>query len=171
MNKTSTILTILMLTVSNLSFAAEENTCSELVELGLVGNSIGDHAKKIRGDLYCESISTLEEDIDGDGIDDLVVSYSIEGSCYEEKDSPSGTCGNYHEEFIAVSLNKDGKHLKPATIKVGERGVRMHSCFTVQGNKIILNTLEYRKEDPMCCPSKEGIATFKYENGKLIEEK
>lgn len=160
-----------MLTTAIPSFAAEEKSCAELDKLGIVGKSIGDHAKEIRGDLYCPSITVVEADIDGDGIDDLVVSYSIEGSCYDKKELPPGDCGNYHEEFIAVSLKKDAKSVKPVTVKVGGRGERMHSCFTVQGNKIILETLEYRKEDPMCCPSKEGIATFNFLNGKLTEEK
>ena len=149
----------LMLTTALPSFAADDKSCEELEKLGIVGGSIGDHAKEIRGDFYCPSITEVEADIDGDGTEDLVVSYSIEGSCYDKKDLPPGNCGNYHEEFIAVSLKKDGKNLKPAIAKIGGRGERKHSCFTVQGNKIILETLEYRKEDPMCCPSKEGTAT------------
>jgi hypothetical protein len=163
------ICSLLMLIVSIPSFAAEDKACAELDKHGIVGKSIWDHAKKIRGVHYCESRRAVEADVDGDGVDDLVVSYSIEGPCYKEKKLRPGTCGNYHAEFLAVFLKKNGKYFKPATIKVGGRGERMLSDFTVQGKTIMLKTLEYH-QDPMCCPSKDGTATLKFKNGKLIEE-
>jgi len=100
----------------------------------------------------------------------LVVSYSIEGPCYNEKKLRPGTCGNYHEEFLAVFLKKSEKYIKPAVLKVGGRGERMVSDFTVEKNKINLKTLEYH-EDPMCCPSKEGTATVKFDDRGLTEVK
>lgn len=165
-----TILALLMLIVAVPSFAANDKACAKLDKLGIVGTSIKQHAKKIRGVHYCESRSAVKADVDGDGTDDLVVSYSIEGPCYKEKKLRQGTCGNYHEEFLSVFLQKNGKYIEPAVVKVGGRGERMVEDFKVEGNKIILKTLEYH-EDPMCCPSKEGTATLNFENGKLAEVK
>jgi hypothetical protein len=164
------ILAILMLAVSVPSLAANDKKCTELDKLGIVGKSIKEHARKIRGVHYCESRKALKADVDGDGTEDLVVSYIIEGPCYKEKNLRPGTCGNYHEEFLALFLKKGGKYIKPSVAKIGGRGERMVEDFKVEGNKIILKTLEYH-EDPMCCPSKEGTATLNFENGKLAEVK
>jgi len=164
------ILGLLMLTVSLPAHAADDKACTELDRLGIVGKSIWDHAKKIRGGHYCESRRAVKADVDGDGAEDLVVLYAIEGPCYNDQKLRPGSCGNYHAEFLSVFLNKNEEYIEPVTVKVGGRGERIVTDFTVQGNIITLKTLEYQ-DDPMCCPSKQGTATLLFENGNLIELK
>lgn len=56
---------------------------------------------------------------------------------------------------------------------VGGKGWRSvdFANFTVEKGKIILQTKEYASGDPMCCPSKTGIATYLIEDQQLIELK
>jgi hypothetical protein len=167
---TTTILFLIIMLTNQLSFSADNKPCPKLERLEPVAKAIKEHEKKIRGVHYCESTRVMEADIDGDGTNDLVVSYSIEGPCYNDKRVRPGLCGNYHAEFLSVFIKKDGKYKKPAVIQVGGRGERGVEDVKFEGNKIILKTLEYH-EDPMCCPSKEGTATLVFENGKLTEVK
>jgi hypothetical protein len=162
---------IILLNAPVISLANGNDRCVTLDHYEYAAKAINKHADEIRGSLYCESIELIESKLNRDDSSDQIILYSVEGACHNQKDASPGQCGNGFEQFISVFQQKNGKYMKPVTVEVGSRGKRVVSDFTVKGNKIILNTLSYRSNDGMCCPSKKGILVLKYDNGKIIKVK
>jgi hypothetical protein len=109
--------------------------------------------------------------LNGDGEKDLLVTYIIGSACFEDGTSPPGTCGNHHEEFLAVFLEKKGTYNKPVVKQVGGRNVRVIEGISARDSTIILDTLEYDNEDPSCCPGKPGKLRLVLKDDALIERK
>ena len=100
-------------------------------------------------------------DLDGDGADDLVMTFTIEGV----EGSNNGT------EAYLVAFLSSAKAIDAAPrLLIGERGGRMPDGVSVQGREIVVSTVEYAESDPMCCPSRRGEARFALRAGKLVEK-
>jgi len=56
---------------------------------------------------------------------------------------------------------------------VGGKGWRSvdFSTFTIEKQKLILETKEYASNDPLCCPSKVGTAVYKIDDKQITEVK
>lgn len=98
-------------------------------------------------------------DLDGDGMDDIVAFYAIEGLC----------CGNSGYSYIAVFTRRGSKFALVTFAEVGGSGERDVEINGIKNGKILLNTGEYLPDDPMCCPSGKGSTIYTLKNGKLIE--
>lgn len=123
----------------------------------LVESTIAAVAKDLKGQEYCQFRRYQAfGDVDGDGADDFIVLFSIEGM--EGK-------GNDHYDFMSVFLS--GRKWQPITVKTGERGERDPTSVEVRGRKIILETLVYRPSDAMCCPSGKGALVYEVSGSQL----
>lgn len=110
---------------------------------------------------YKEARKVLYSDIDGDGDDDAVVQFTIEGM---------GGSNNYSFE-LGVFRNDGGK-LKAVTDEVvGGKLFRDVELKKVEKGVIYLDTKEYAPDDGACCPSIAGKTTFVLQGNKLVEKK
>ena len=118
---------------------------------------IASKARQIGGQEYCQfrHYNTLD-DVDGDGVDDFIVLFTVEGR---------GGGGNDHTSFMAVWLS--GRPNSPLVVETGGRGLRDPVAIEVRDRKIRLETLEYLPKDPMCCPSGKGELPYEIKGGKL----
>ena len=130
-------------------------------ETAVIERFISQQAKKEGAEDYKEARKVLHGDVNGDKKTDVVVLYSLEGF--------GG--GNGYVQYLAVFLG-NGKTFRYATNEaVGGKFRRDVDLKSVTGSTINLDTKEYRKKDPACCPSKIGKARFVFRNGKLREIK
>ncbi len=96
-------------------------------------------------------------DINGDGVPDVVALFTVEGF--------GG--GNNYSFYLSVLRNNKGVLAEVDTVKAGGKGERELNFDTVrlkQGT-LELDTKEYAPDDPMCCPSRAGIARFAIAGG------
>jgi hypothetical protein len=117
-------------------------------------------AHELGGSEYCQyrQYETLS-DLDGDGKDDFVVVFGIEGS---------GGGGNSVTQYLAVFGSASA--WTPRVVKCGERGERLvESIKSVSNREVVLAIRPYRPKDPMCCPSGHATVTFRLEGEKLVE--
>ena len=130
-------------------------TCS--TQSKLVESTIAAVSKDLKGEEFCRfrHYQTFG-DVDGDGTDDFIVLFSVEGM--EGK-------GNCHYDFMSVFLS--GRKWQPITVKTGERGERDPISVEVRGRKIILETVVYLPSDAMCCPSGKGTLAYEISGSQL----
>lgn len=153
---------VALLSLAPSSFAEECDPLPEKAE-----KFIRSFTEEDRGAEYCRSRKVARADIDSDGIEDLIVIFTSEGSCRNDKPSTPGTCGNHHETYLKVFLGTD---LKEVPIQlVGRRGERRVVGLDVKNGVIRVKTLDYGKNDPMCCPSVNAESRFVVKNGALEE--
>jgi hypothetical protein len=110
---------------------------------------------------YREARKVIFGDVDGDGDDDAVAQYTIEGM--------GG--GNSFAQMLAIFTNQKGVY-RFATQEVvgGKFAYRTSKLTNVENGKIILST-ETCAEPPqgLCDNPKKGQAIFTFNNGKLKE--
>lgn len=137
------------------AFAAGVPDCrtvsSELEKL------IADKARALSMTEFCQfrRYDALD-DVDGDGRDDFVVIFTLEG--------PNGA--NDHVSFLAAFLSGAPDH--PLVVEAGRRGVRDPIGIEAHRGEISLETREYLPKDPMCCPSGKGRSVYRLRDGKLV---
>jgi hypothetical protein len=130
-------------------------------ETALIEQHIRERAKAEEAEEYSEARKVMHGDVNHDGKPDLVVLYTLEGF--------SGSNG--HLQYLAVFLAQ-GKTFKYSTRSaVGGKFGRDVSLKSIAGQTINVDTMEYRSNDPACCPSRKGKARFVYNQGKLKEIK
>lgn len=125
-------------------------------------------AAEVRGAEYCEFRKIVRGDINGDGIADVIVVFTVEGACADDKKTPAGACGNHHEQYMKALLGKELKEVP--LLMVGERGERDIVGLAVNNGIIEAETLSYRENDPMCCPSLKGRTRFVLFKDALVEK-
>jgi hypothetical protein len=132
---------------------------SQATETAIVNRFISRQAKKEGADEYREARKTLHGNINGDGKADLVVLYSLEGF--------GG--GNSYSQYLAVFLGKGKTFQYAANAIVGGKLNRDVDLKSIASRRINLDTMEYRRNDAACCPSKKGTTRYIFANGKLKE--
>ena len=108
---------------------------------------------------YEEARSIVRGDLNGDGNEDAVALYTLEGM--------SGT--NQYVQYLAVFINRRGR-LRYATHQVaGGKNEKEIDSVLIKDGKIYLQTKEYLPADASCCPSKKGQMSFVLSRGRLKE--
>ena len=108
---------------------------------------------------YEEARKFARGDVNGDGKEDAVVLYTLEGF--------HGS--NLYSQYLAVFVSRGGSLRYVTHRAVGGKDHRSLELDAVSGGKILLNTEEYRPGDASWCPSKKGRARFVLSRGKLKE--
>lgn len=122
---------------------------------------ISQKARQLKGHEYCQfrRYNSIN-DIDGDGKDDFVVIYTVEGV--------HGSMNQYFQ-FMLVFLSSR-INSKPLEIQVGERGERSaEGIMNVEKNKITVKEQVWQNNDALCCPSGGGQSIYGISNGKIIK--
>lgn len=113
---------------------------------------------KVRGAEDCSARQVVRGDVDADGIEDLVVAFTIEGACGNDKSSAAGTCGNHDETYLKIFPGRTAKEIP--VLQIASRGARQIVGLRLVNGKILADTLNFGKDDPACCPSIKGNARF-----------
>lgn len=124
-----------------------------------IGNFIAKQMRTERATEYEEARLLVRGDLNRDGRKDTVVLYTLENQ--------GGT--NQYVQYLAVFTDQRGG-LGYLTHKlVGGKNRRAVESVTVEGGKIILQTLDYLPTDASCCPSKKGHVQFILNRKQLKE--
>lgn len=118
-------------------------------------------AKVSDGEEYKEARKLFYGDIDGDGDEDAVAQFTVEGM---------GGGNNYSFE-LAVFKNDNGKLTAITDEVVGGKLNRNVELKRIEKGVIYLDTKEYAEDDGACCPSIEGKTSYVLEGKKLVEKK
>jgi len=131
-----------------------------------VNKFISSYTSKVRGAEFCESRHITRGDLDSDGVEDLVVMFTIEGACLEDKQTPAGACGNRYTTYLKAFLGKDLKEVPLLAIGGSARAI---TSMKLTSGKIEVNSLSHTQGDSHCCPSLKGKALFVLKSGILAE--
>ena len=163
MNRLLSIVLLLIALTSAASIQATDDSLDKQIDSIVKDIKNGDqHATEYRKVRQYHML-----DIDGDGVKDTIVLFTIESF---------GGGNNYH--FYMAVLRRIGEQFSFLdVIEIGREG-RRHIDFndvSIKDGNIVVGTREYVRDnqhfDPNCCPSKKGQATFEIKDGKLHELK
>jgi hypothetical protein len=127
----------------------------------VVSRFIKSQQSRTRGTEYVEGRKIVTGDLNADGNPDIAVLYTLEGA----------HGGNDYNQYLAVFLSVNGKYVYKANRRVGGRFERNMDLKSIEGGKILFDTMEYLPKDPSCCPSKKGSTQFTLAQGRLVETK
>ncbi|MDQ3750122.1 MAG: hypothetical protein M3367_14100 [Acidobacteriota bacterium] len=126
--------------------------------------TIDRYIEKIREDAseYKEARKIIYGDVDGDGVKDAVVQYTLEGA--------GG--GNYWGQNLVVFLNKKGVYKMSADETVGGKFFRSFDLLKIVGKEIIGATETCPDDEPqgLCENPKKKQVKYVLLNGKLKEK-
>lgn len=128
-------------------------------DAAVINKFIASRASREAGEEYESARKVIAGDLNHDGTPDLAVLYTIEGQ--------HGS--NNYIQYIAVFLRVKGRLRYVAHTAVGGKGHRSVEIESIKNNVIFLNTLNYKDDDPSCCPSKKGRARLMLAGRKLKE--
>lgn len=124
--------------------------------------AIASIAGRRNADEYCEYRHYAVDDIDGDSLDDLAVTFNLEQA--------SG--GTDVESYLMVFLtSREGR--APLLLEIDnvgdDYGERYPTDVTVDGRTIVVDFSDYRPGDPDCCPSGSSTARFQVTRDSVVE--
>lgn len=127
-----------------------------------VERDIAERAARLRGNEYCEYRRYAVGDWDDDHLDDLAVTFNVEGA---------NGGGNNVSAYLLVYLSSRHE-AAPLEASVGTRGEYLPDALEAGvGRKIVVKTVVWSPRDPMCCPSLHGTRTFKVTVSGLVPER
>lgn len=149
------------LSFSVLALGGFESVFTQMNETAIINKFIAKQAKDERAEEYPDARKVLRGDINGDKKTDLVILYTLEGF--------NGS--NNYLQYLAVFLGTGKSFRYAAKEVVGGHAGRNIELKSIINRRINLNTMDPRRNDPACCPSKPGKTRYVFRNGKLREVK
>lgn len=116
-------------------------------------------AKREHGEEYKEARKVVVGDLNGDGIPDTAVLYTIEGQ----------RGSNNSAQYLAVFVRTKAGIEPAASVALGGKSYASVESIAVRENAIDLATLSYAPSDPSCCPTKKGRTQFVLA-GRILKE-
>jgi len=117
-----------------------------------VERDIAERTARLQGSEYCEYRRYAVGDWDDDHLDDLAVTFNVEGA--------NGS-GNGVAAYLLVYLSSRHE-AAPLEAAVGTRGTFLpDSLMPGIGRTLVVKTVEWAPRDAMCCPSRHGSRVFK----------
>lgn len=147
-------LTFFLLILSTVSFAQGRPG-----EIEVVDRFIAQQAKIEKGEEYKDAREIIKGDVNRDRKNDLAVVYTLEGF--------NGS--NNYRQYLAVFLGIGNGFRFAAKEIVGQHAGRGVKLVSITNGRIHLDTMEPRKNDPACCPSKPGKTSFVFRGRRLSE--
>jgi len=118
---------------------------------------ISNQATREHGEEYPDARKVVTGDLNGDGTPETVVLYTIEGQ--------NGT--NNHIQYLAVFKRVNGQLLHVTHVAAGSKLDRDVELDSVTNGMINLTTMRFAKNDPACCPTVKGKASYRLVKGTL----
>ena len=105
----------------------------------------------------CEYRLAGSGDLDGDGVEDLVVTFTIEGP------------GNGYAYYLMAFL---GRNLSPTKPEVfGGKWGAHPEALSIRNRQAVIDVLTHAENDPACCPSVKGQLKYNLKGGQLTQVK
>ncbi|HEY2324470.1 MAG TPA: hypothetical protein VGJ82_16540 [Thermoanaerobaculia bacterium] len=124
-----------------------------------VERDIAERTARLQGNEYCEYRRYAVGDWDDDHLDDLAVTFNVEGA---------NGGGNAVSGHLLVYLSSRHE-AAPLEATVGTRGKYLPDAIeAVAGRRLVVKTVEWSPRDPMCCPSRHGSRVFKVTPSGLL---
>jgi hypothetical protein len=124
-----------------------------------VERDIAERTARLHGNEFCEYRRYAVGDWDGDQLDDLAVTFNVEGA---------NGGGNNVSAYLLVYLSSRHE-AAPLEAAVGTRGKVLPDALEPGvGRTIVVKTVEWSPRDSMCCPSRHGSRTFKVTPSGLV---
>ena len=115
--------------------------------------------RELQGQELCQyRLYETLSDVDGDGVTDFFVVFTIEGAH-----------GSATNSIQFLGMFASGTGWRPVVTEVGRRGTRVVQAIHVAAGAVELGTLEYASSDPMCCPSRHGKLRLAVKDGKISQ--
>jgi hypothetical protein len=119
----------------------------------------GEYREKYTEDSASELVIRLTKkvafgDLDGDGLEDAAVVLLTD----------PGASGTFY--YLAAVINQGGRPDNVAARLLGDR-VKIKKVSVEQGD-IVIDMIAHGPDDPVCCPSKRVVRTYRLEEGHLI---
>ena len=146
------------------SFAFDRAVCSyhhQDQDLETIGSFIARQARRERGEEFGDARKVVAGDLNGDGVPETVVLYTIESQ---------GGSNNYIQ-YLAVFARRDGHLVAVTHTPVGGKSRRSVDLGTINNRRVNLETLSYSEKDASCCPSIKGRTSYVLLGQTLQERK
>lgn len=100
-------------------------------------------------------------DVDGDGVQDAIVFFTIEGM----------DGGNNYDQYLTLlkGLPSGFFLIDTALVGGGAMGAASYERPTVKARRITIQRTEYAEEDSRCCPSIKSSMSLILQGSKLVE--
>jgi LppP/LprE lipoprotein len=119
-------------------------------------------ARQADGDEYCEDRHYAVDDLDGDSLDDLALTFNVEPASSDADD----------ESYLMVFLSSR-RGRPPLLLEIDnvgrDYGERYPTDVSIDGQEIVVDFSVYLTDDPDCCPSGTATARFLVTPGGLVE--
>jgi hypothetical protein len=122
---------------------------------------ISAQATRESGEEYADARKVVSGDLNGDGVAETVVLYTIEGQ--------NGS--NNHTQYLAAFTRANGQLVSLTHTSVGSKSYRDVDLDSISNGLINLTTMGFAKNDPACCPTLKGKAWYKLALGRLVAVK
>ena len=151
------IISITVLSICIFTF----HTSAQNADKAAIDKFISAQATREHGEEYPDARKILTGDLNGDGVPETVVLYTIEGQ--------NGT--NNHIQYLAAFTRANGRLVPLTHTSVASKSYRDVELDSVSNQLINLTTMTFAKNDPACCPTMKGKAWYKLALGRLIAVK
>jgi len=125
--------------------------------------AIASVAKQRDADEYCEDRHYAVDDVDGDSLDDLVVTFNLE---------PASDGADTQSYLMAFLTSRQGR--APLLLEIDnvgdDFGTRYPTDISVDGRYVVVDFSDYLPGDPDCCPSGSSTARFLVTPDSVIEQ-
>lgn len=135
------------------SVAAAQNA-----DKAAIDKFISAQAKREQGEEYPDARKVVTGDLDKDGVPETVVLYTIEGQ--------NGS--NNHVQYLAVFTRANRQLVLLTHTSIGSKSYRDVELDSISNGLINLTTMGYAKNDPACCPTLKGKASYQLARGRLM---
>ena len=129
-------------------------------DLTTISSFIARQARRERGEEYEDARTVMAGDLNGDGVPETVVLYTIESQ---------GGSNNY-VQYLAVFVRRRGDLVAVTHTAVGGKGRRSVDLTSVNNRRVNLKTLSYAPADASCCPTLKASTSYVLQ-GRVLREK
>jgi hypothetical protein len=128
-------------------------------DLATISSFIARQARRERGEEYEDARTVMAGDLNGDGVPETVVLYTIESQ---------GGSNNY-VQYLAVFARRRGDLVAITHTAVGGKMRRSVDLSSVNNRRVNLKTLSYAPTDASCCPTLKASTSYVLRGGMLRE--
>ncbi len=120
-------------------------------------------ARQRDADEYCEDRHYAVDDVDGDSLDDLAVTFDLEQASGEGDD----------ESYLMIFLTGRGSR-PPLLLEIdntgNDFGARYPTDVSIDGQYVVVDFSLYLPGDPDCCPSGSSTVRFLVTRDRIVEQ-